>query len=77
MNEMPNISNYGNDQKCPYCENRFHFYYGESEFAGDYCFQEVSCLTCERNWHEIYKLIGVRTEAGETFYLSEAHSAID
>jgi len=44
--------------KCPYCQSD-HIEGGGVSVDGDYAWQEVRCVDCNKAWEDIYKLVDV------------------
>lgn len=51
-----------NGQQCPYCGDRIEG--SEVTIDGGYASQEVWCLSCCKQWTDMYKLIGFNPTEG-------------
>ncbi len=48
----------GGGRWCPHCRS-IHLEWDEVKIDGKFAFQEVWCTTCDREWMDKYKLVGI------------------
>ncbi len=49
----------GKGGHCPYCNSKDIEAYGSVDLDGNGCTQRVICLTCDKEWLDLYRLVDI------------------
>jgi hypothetical protein len=55
---MNNIIKGNLPDKCPHCNTKDRWDWGDMDYAGNSSWQVVTCLNCDTIFHEIYEIVG-------------------